>query len=302
MKKVLISTFFIGFLSTSLYARMQGDSVTFAHNRYYKEFKKLKEGEVYNIIFDKHANGEVKAILRDALTFSEVSAWQRLLCMFAMDNVLISSKTMPELYSYVHGLCTKHNIKMPLVFVTHEKGIFNAFAAKLLMSAGAIVIGQDVLKEASEGEVNAVVAHEIGHIKYNHVNKQLFVQLVFPPLAAITPKLIFGKSHEKQADEFSYKYTDNGKGLIMFFKRLIKKQQDRDNDLKKTNEILKKNKSRLNFDTYFYLKLRYYMTKALHNVNKAHSWLYHNTILGPHPSPEARIKRVQEYFALHSEC
>lgn len=44
------------------------------------------------------------------------------------------------------------------------------------------------------------------------------------------------------------------------------------------------------------LMLRYYVAKTGHVIGNGFKWLYHNTPLGAHPSPEARIKYTQEYL------
>ena len=48
------------------------------------------------------------------------------------------------------------------------------------MSSGAILIGQKLMHEVSDEALEAIVAHEIGHIKHNHTNKLLALNL---PLA-----------------------------------------------------------------------------------------------------------------------
>ena len=47
---------------------------------------------------------------------------------------------------------------MPTVFITRKENFFNACAAKVLTSSGGIVIGQDLIVESSEKELEAIVA------------------------------------------------------------------------------------------------------------------------------------------------
>ena len=68
-------------------------------------------------------------------------------------------------------------MKTPVVFIALMKDLLNAFAAKLFISTGAIIIGKEMLKKTSDIGLEAVVAHEIGHINYEHINKNLALAL-----------------------------------------------------------------------------------------------------------------------------
>lgn len=264
--------------------------------KYYQEFKALKKNGFHEIIFDEYANSFCRNILTDITVQRELGYFQRLIRSFCSWNVLITAETMPKLYSYINSICTKHNIKTPAIFLMQDRGTFNAFAGKLLMSSGGIVIGQDILKELTDEEIEAVVAHELGHIKYNHTNKKLLIICV----PFLVP-LIIGKRYERQADKFAYQDTKKGKGLIKFFKRLQEKDEKRENNLKLTRATLRENKDQLAFFDYYCLLLRYYVAKGGHKINNVYRWIYHHTPFGAHPSHESRIKKVEKYLAVQAE-
>src|SRR2546430_146055 len=59
-----------------------------------------------------------------------------------------------------------------------KKGFFKAFSRKVLMFAGSIVIGQQLLHDLSDEELEAQVAQQIGSIKHNHSNKRFLLQCI----------------------------------------------------------------------------------------------------------------------------
>jgi Zn-dependent protease with chaperone function len=292
-----------------------------ANSVYQQEFEAFKNNPVYKPIFDKDAPIVLSAIHQEIEIYKQLSFIQRFArsLILAQDVVIVTPEGMPKLYGYVQGLCKEHSITMPTVFITRNKGVFNAFAQKLLWSTGAIVIERKLLKESSAKELEAVVAHELGHIKYNHVNKTLGISLAsyvgshmllkqFTPhvqskglvafvLSSYLTPLIINKRFEKQADEFAYAATNNGKGLTEFFEHLQRKEKTYNDHFALTYNTLQDNKSDVGYINYLSLMLSYYLAKGGNTINNAYKWIYYNTPLGAHPSPEDRLKAIQEYQA-----
>ena len=299
-------------------------------NVYQQDLKDWKETKRYELVFDEDANESLRGIQADIENYKELTYLQRLLRFAVMGQgvVIVTPETMPHLYNYVQGICTQEGLPVPTIFITTSKGIFNAFAQKLFASVGAILIGQKLLNEVSQDELEAVIAHEIGHIKYNHVNKALLLSLatyisfkalfeyliddkgVFAAvkkeclsicLSDIATSLIINKKFEKQADEFAYKTMNKGKGLIEFFENLQEKEQKNDAAFDNTYDLLKENKPEIRSSDYMNLMMRYYLAKTGQLFNKAYRWVYHNTPFGPHPSPQARIKAAQDFIHQNSD-
>lgn len=145
------------------------------HGVYYNELKAFKKDAATKEIFDKDAHPGLAMIQRDVTTYKNLTAFQRFVrgAFLGLDVIVITPETLPKLYEYVDGICKKANIATPTVFVTRHDGFFNAAAQKLLMSSGGIVIGQKLMHDLSDEALEGVIAHEIGHIKHNHVNKTL---------------------------------------------------------------------------------------------------------------------------------
>ncbi len=298
-----------------------------SHGIYYTELEVLRNAPSTKQIFDEDAHSGLSKIHCDILTDKELSFFQRLIrgAFLGCDVVIVTSETMPVLYAYVDGICQKAEIVTPTIFVTRQDGFFNAFAQKLLVSTGGILIGQKLLHDLTDDAIEAVVAHEIGHIKHNHVNKMLALSVVdwiayYVMLEAMSVKgqpsgsevlfawvassfvslLIINKRFEKEADEFACKDNGKAKGIVEMFELILKKDELREEEFVAVGELLQQNWSQLSFYDNTMLGLRYSLAKFGHNFTKAYKHIYHNTFLGAHPSPEARIAAAKEYLANHT--
>lgn len=194
------------------------------------------------------------------------------------------------------------------------------------------------MQETSANELEAIVAHEIGHIKHNHVNKILAlslstqlllvgsiyytlhktdiigltdflpvervglhysIALLLQTINSIITSYIINKRYEKEADLFACK-AHKADGLIKFFNQLENKNYKREQQFTNTNNLLADNYKDFKTGDYITLKTRYYIAKAGHLFGKAYKWLYYNTFWGAHPSPQERIKAAKEYASLQS--
>lgn len=302
--------------------------VSYAENSYlYKqEFESFKNSPRYEAIFNENAPQDMSDLQADIEIDKNLSSFQRIVrsLFFLVKPMVISKTTMPKLYEYIATLCKSQNITMPTIFISRDitlkSGMFNAFAQKLLMSSGGILIGQKLLLETTDAELEAVIAHELGHIKYNHVNKSILVTylsliavvvsqdnknqntLFNLILASYISQLIIGKHFEKQADEFAYKYASKGEGLIEFFEDLNQREKVNNDYYNKTYTILQESKKDLSYLDSLTLSTNYYLSSFSHKLANCYKWLYHNTRLGAHPSNNARIQAVKDYMAIQTEA
>jgi Zn-dependent protease with chaperone function len=168
------------------------------------------------------------------------------------------------------------------------------------------------MRELSDEGLEGLIAHELGHIKYNHSNKKLALSLCaglfnyevlhrlgigIPFATSLIVAWIINKRFEKEADAFAYEANGKAKGLIEFFELLLKKDEIREEEFVTVYELLQKNKSLLSSWDYYRLVARYYVAKGGHLYAKAYKRMYHETFVGAHPSPQARIKAAQDYLA-----
>ena len=310
-------------------------------NCYLDELKILKKSPEHELVFNEDADPGLVNIQKSLEICKDLSFLGRLarFMFMLLDPVIVTATTMPKLHAYVDDLCKKAGIATPTIFITSDKhGFFNAAASKLFTSTGGIIIGQKMIYETSQAELEAIVAHEIGHIKYNHVNKSLALpfaswfgaviltncavegyrqitdtnampytenQLLLKawvPLIAIWagPSLIVNKRFEKQADQFAF---ENGKaqGFADMFQYLIDREAKYDKDFDTVYANLQNAQSKIAYSDYLSLMFFYYLTKGGHLFNKFYRYVYTHTPLGAHPSHEARIQAAQEYLAQQSD-
>ena len=111
--------------------------------------------------------------------------------------ILVTEKTMPKLYSYIKTLCEDNDLVVPVISISQDEDLENASAIKILTSSGMIVVGQRLLYERTKEEVEAIVAHEIGHIKHNHSNKHIAVIVGSFFLVKGISKILHPQKHDK---------------------------------------------------------------------------------------------------------
>jgi len=293
---------------------------------YKQEFEALQDKPEYAIIFDKDAPIIAREIRKNLANYTCSVSPTALSNVLGADGLIVTSEIMPKLYSFIETLCKNNGMKVPVVLVTTQNEMFNAFASKILCSDGIIVIGKALLVASSDAILEGVLAHELGHIMHNHVNKTLAItlasflvshlaidylakdskyekiiseskNLIALWMAGWITAFIVNKKFEKEADLFAYKVAEKGQGLKEFFQMMIQRSQDTENAWIETNVALAESKGLLKRSQYYALMLDYYLGRGLNGLENAFQSLYYNTPYGPHPSPEERIKAIEDYFA-----
>ena len=311
-----------------------------AHNHgvYYDELEKLKNAPETKLLFNEDAHPVLAEIQRDLIMCKNLTSFQRFVrCAFlALDVVVVTPETLPQLYEYIDSICKKAVIATPTIFISRKSSFLNAFAEKLLMSTGGIVIGQKLINELSDQAIEAVIAHEIGHIKYNHSNKHLALRALtlitgaivwlklgikqgimesdtdaqkemkvliywvklgaFVNVFSYLPSLIINKRFEKEADEFAYKANGKGAGIIEFFELILKKDELREEEFVSIYALLQKNKNNISISDYYSLIMSYYLARAGQLYWNLYNEIYHETFVGAHPSPQARIEAAKKHI------
>ncbi|MHA1596791.1 MAG: zinc metalloprotease HtpX [Candidatus Asgardarchaeia archaeon] len=83
----------------------------------------------------------------------------------------------PWLYTTVERLSRKMGVKMPKVMVA-DIPIPNAFAYGSIISGSRIALTSTLIKTLDKGEVEAVIGHELGHLKHKDAQVMMFVSLL----------------------------------------------------------------------------------------------------------------------------
>lgn len=94
------------------------------------------------------------------------------------NGVKLSPAQFPTVYNKVDELCKKMELtKVPDVYVVQEGGMLNAFATRFFNKNMIVVYSEifDLIEEGREDELTFILAHELAHIKRNHLGKSAFI-------------------------------------------------------------------------------------------------------------------------------
>lgn len=84
----------------------------------------------------------------------------------------IQKSDSPELYRIIENLAIRTGIKTPQVFVMEDDSL-NAFATGYSPDKAAVTVTRGILKKLSPTELEAVLAHEFGHILHRDTRTML---------------------------------------------------------------------------------------------------------------------------------
>ena len=110
-----------------------------------------------------------------------INILQWLLAPYMIDAIYRTKKVSrdeePELYEMVERISAKSGIKTPEIRIAHIP-IPNAFAYGSPLSGNRVAVTTGLLSTLDMEEVEAVIGHEIGHIKHRDMQVMMFVSLL----------------------------------------------------------------------------------------------------------------------------
>ena len=89
----------------------------------------------------------------------------------------VSQSENPELRSMVERLSQRSRVKTPRVMIANIP-IPNAFAYGSPIAGSRVAVTSEMLKTLEDEEVEAVLGHEIGHLKHHDVQTMMFVSML----------------------------------------------------------------------------------------------------------------------------
>src|SRR4029077_19888557 len=85
----------------------------------------------------------------------------------------ITRNDMPKLSAYTEQLSEKMGIATPLVMLDFASEKENAFASGITPNHGFIIITASLLELLEDDEIEAIIAHEFGHVYKAHALKKM---------------------------------------------------------------------------------------------------------------------------------
>ena len=111
----------------------------------------------------------------------------------------VSRKEAPELYDIVERLSRKSGIKPPSLMIA-KIPIPNAFAYGSPLTGTRVAVTSELLNTLELEEVEAVIGHELGHLKHRDVQIMMFVSML-PALFYYLGYSLFWSSQFRSRDE-----------------------------------------------------------------------------------------------------
>jgi len=114
------------------------------------------------------------------LTLLTLSSLLHLLSLshIRLNGIRLSDEQFPEVFSKIKEISSSMGMTaVPDIYVIQSGGVLNAFATRFFKKNMIIVYSEifDLINTADSDVVNFIIAHEIAHIKRNHISKQLFI-------------------------------------------------------------------------------------------------------------------------------
>src|SRR3954470_18260995 len=101
----------------------------------------------------------------------------------------VTRKEQPRLYNILENLCISRGITMPKLKVTHD-GALNAFASGLNEKQYSITVTQGLLDHLNDKEIEAVLGHELTHIRNGDV-RMLVIAVIIAGVIGFFAELLF---------------------------------------------------------------------------------------------------------------
>lgn len=100
----------------------------------------------------------------------------------------VSRQDAPEIYNLLENLCISRGMAMPRLRII-ETGARNAYASGLKQDQYAITVTRGLLDTLNEAEIEAVLAHELSHIRHNDV-RLLVISVIFVGIISVVAQIL----------------------------------------------------------------------------------------------------------------
>ena len=94
----------------------------------------------------------------------------------------------PRVYNMVENLCMSQGMPMPRINVVNDQSL-NAFASGIDRKSYTVTLTRGIMKRLDDAELEAVIAHELSHIRNRDV-RLMIVSIIFVGIFAILAEII----------------------------------------------------------------------------------------------------------------
>jgi len=128
------------------------------------------------------------------------------------NGIRITKNQFPEIYHIIEKQCEQLNMEIPPVYMMQNGGVLNAFATKFIGRNYVVIYSEifDLAFEEGINELSFVVAHELGHIKRNHISKRLWL---FPSIIIPFLNSAYSRACEYTCDNIGNALSPSGSTL-----------------------------------------------------------------------------------------
>lgn len=128
----------------------------------------------------------------------------------------VSRHDSPDLYDIVERVSQRSRISMPRVMISHIP-IPNAFAYGSPIAGTRIAVTSGLLRTLEPEEVEAVVGHELGHIKHSDVQVMMFVSTLPALLYYVGYSLYFSARYSRDREKSSGAAALGSISMLLYF-------------------------------------------------------------------------------------
>jgi heat shock protein HtpX len=147
-----------------------------------------------------------------ALTIVFINVLQWLIAPYLIDAMYrvrkVSRVEEPELYNMVDRLSQKSNIKPPTLVIA-KIPIPNAFAYGSPLSGTRVAITNGLLNTLENEEIEAVIGHELGHLKHHDVQVMMFVSILPALFYYLGFSMMWSSAYSRRSER------DGGNSLVL---------------------------------------------------------------------------------------
>lgn len=127
----------------------------------------------------------------------------------------IPENEQPKLHEMIENLSEKSGIKKPRLMLA-QIPIPNAFAYGSPIAGNRVAVTSGLLKTLDSDEVEAVIGHELGHLRHRDVQIMMFVSLLPALFYYIGYSLMISSSYGRRREEGGGGAALLGMGLVAF--------------------------------------------------------------------------------------